>query len=104
MSSHPSVQGWKSKVQGLLGSCQDEFKKTTAIGKKMLSASKTNSSLAHYYQKLGKLTEQQLELGEFEWQNSKAEEILIKLKNLKLELNHYEDEVQSLKKDPQKDL
>ena len=45
---------WKNKVQDILHTCQEELKRTTEIGKKMLSASSTNSELHSAYEELGR--------------------------------------------------
>ena len=48
------MQGeWKSKFQEMMQVCQEELKKTTEIGKKMLTASKANSDLKEAYEELG---------------------------------------------------
>ena len=41
---------WSKKFIQVLQHCQDELKKTTEIGKKMISASKTNSELHELYE------------------------------------------------------
>jgi hypothetical protein len=59
--------GWQSKFQEILQTCQDEVKRTTEIGKKMLSASKTNTSLHEAYEELGHLAASSIESGELKW-------------------------------------
>ncbi len=46
---------WRAKMQDVLQTCQDEIKKTTEMGKKMLQASRANSALHEAYEELGKL-------------------------------------------------
>lgn len=46
---------WKIRVQEILTVCHEEFRKTTTIGKKMLSASRTTTNLHEAYEELGRL-------------------------------------------------
>jgi hypothetical protein len=91
------AQKWKLRVQQLLQNCQDELKKTTEIGKKMLSASKANTTLKNSYEELGMLAEKAINIGEIDWNSSQVQEILGKIKDAKESLEHIEDEVQQIK-------
>ena len=44
---------WRERFNDLLQTCQAEFKKTTKIGMKMLSASQSNTQLHETYEALG---------------------------------------------------
>jgi|GEM_PF-482567 len=46
---------WKIRVQEILAVCHEELRKTTNIGKKMLSASRTTTNLHEAYEELGRL-------------------------------------------------
>ncbi|MBL7665099.1 MAG: hypothetical protein JNM93_08200 [Bacteriovoracaceae bacterium] len=92
---------WKAKFQDLVQSAQDEIKKTTAIGKKMISASKSNSTLHDAYEKLGILVEKAIHNNEIKWEDPQVTEILEQIKNCKDELNRFEEEVRQIKTSPQ---
>ena len=74
-------QEWKHKVQELFQTAQDEFKRTTEIGKKMLTASKTNSDLHEAYEELGVLAAKDIESGDLEWSNPRVKELLGQIKD-----------------------
>lgn len=90
-------QQWKSKVQAIFQVCQDEVKKTTEIGKKLLSASKTNSSLHEAYEELGMLVKNDLRNGFLKWDNPRVEEILKTISNCENDLDRIENEVNDIK-------
>lgn len=89
---------WKDKFQEILNVCQSELKRTTEIGKKMLSASKANSDLHEAYEDLGRLVEQCMNSKSLEWNNSEANEILSKIRDYKIHLEEIEGEVKEIKK------
>ena len=88
---------WYDKFNELVNTCQTEFKRTTQIGMKMVSASQSNAQLQDEYMLLGKLVAKALKKGELTWENEKVTEILDKIKGLKEELKGFEKEVQDLK-------
>lgn len=88
---------WKERVQELFQTCSDEIKRTTEIGKKMLSASKTNTSLHESYEELGKLVASALENDSLKWDEPKAQELLNTIKNCQKDLETLEDEVNKIK-------
>lgn len=90
---------WKIKFQSLFNQAQTELKRTTAIGKKMLSASQSNTQLKETYEKLGQLTLEAIKSGELKWQDSKVRELMNKVNQLEEELKKLEEEVQKIKKD-----
>ena len=90
-------QEWKHKVQELFQTAQDEFKRTTEIGKKMLSASKTNSDLHEAYEELGVLAAKDIESGELEWSNPRVKELLGQIKDCEKNLEDIETEVKKIK-------
>jgi|SaaInlStandDraft_2_1057019.scaffolds.fasta_scaffold149858_2 hypothetical protein len=93
-------QQWKDKVQELFQVCQNELKKTTKIGKKMLSASKTNTHLHDAYEEIGRLTVKALKKGEVKWDNSRISDLLAIVKTCEQELKSIESDVNNIKFSP----
>jgi glutamate dehydrogenase/leucine dehydrogenase len=89
---------WKGKVQGFLNVCQEEIVKTTEIGKKMLSASKTNSILKDHYEEIGKIVVKELKAGRLEWEHPRVNELSREIEKCKQELQKMEADVQKIKK------
>ena len=89
--------GWQLKFQEMLQTCQDEVKRTTEIGKKMLSASRTNSNLHEAYEELGVLAARALKDGSLNWDNARVKEILNTINNCEHDLEVIEDEVNKIK-------
>ncbi len=88
---------WKMRVQEIINVCQEELRKTTAIGKRMLTASKTNTCLHEAYKELGHLFFKAMENGEVDWQNAKCQELIKTIRSCQEDLNSIEQEVQRLK-------
>jgi hypothetical protein len=88
---------WTTKVFEVLQTCQDEIKKTTVMGKKMLSASKTNSCLHESYEELGKIAFSDLDCGQLEWGNSKVPALIEKINQCHQELALIEKEMNKVK-------
>ena len=88
---------WKNKVHEIFHTCHEELKKTTKIGKKMLSASKINSSLKESYEELGILTAKAMEENEIVWENDSVKKILDTIKEYKKDLENFEGEVNEIK-------
>ena len=90
-------QYWKKRINELLHTCQDELQRATKIGKKMLSATKANSSLHELYEELGLLTVKAMEQGELTWENPKVKELIEKISSCKKDLEAIENEVNEIK-------
>ncbi len=90
---------WQKKFKKLVRDCQDEISKATVIGKKMITATQTNSDLNEHYQELGKLAYKHLHAGLLEWENPRVDELLKDIEKCKNDLMHIENEVQEAKKD-----
>ena len=90
--------GWKDKLNDLVNTCQDELKKTTEIGKKMLSAGKENAQLTETYETLGKLAYKALEEGSLQWESKEALGHVDEIKVLIAKLKELEAEVDTIKK------
>lgn len=89
--------GWQLKFQEILQTCQDEVKRTTEIGKKMLSASRTNTNLHEAYEELGHLVAKAIDRGELKWDNPKVTELLETIANCEKDLESIEEEVNKIK-------
>ena len=94
---HKTPQPWKDKVQELFQVCTDELKRTTEIGKKMLSASKTNTNLHEAYDELGHLAAKALDSGTLQWDDPKAKELVAKIKECENDLEFIESELKKIK-------
>lgn len=88
---------WKEKVSEIFQTCQDELKRTTDIGKKMLTASRTNSNLHEAYEELGVLVACAIKSGELKWDNPRVKELLNTVQNCEHDLDEIEDEVNKIK-------
>lgn len=88
---------WQKKVQEMFSVCSEELKKTTAIGKKMLSASKTNSSLHEAYEELGVMVVEAMKKGELEWENERVHKILKAIETCHNDLECIEKEVNDIR-------
>lgn len=86
---------WKTKIKKIVDDCSQELSKATVIGKKMLTASHTNSLLNEKYQELGQLAAKHLKSGILEWENPKVSELLE-------EINSYEEQLHLMEKDVSK--
>jgi hypothetical protein len=71
--------------------------KTTAIGKKMLTASRTNAHLKDTYEELGRLLERGVENGEVDWDSPKMRALLHTIKACKKDLEEIEVKMNKLK-------
>lgn len=91
------IYPWKTKFQEIVTVCQEELKRTTEIGKKMLNATKANSQLHETYEQLGQLLMKAIESNELKWDNPKANELLERIKVLEHEMEEIELEVNKIK-------
>lgn len=88
---------WKNKVQEILNVCQEEIKRTTEIGKKMLSASKTNTCLHESYEELGVLVVKAIKDGSLKWDNPRVKELINTIENCEHDLDEIESEVNKIR-------
>lgn len=88
---------WSEKVQEIFQTCSDEIKRTTEIGKKMLTASKTNSCLHEAYEQLGRMAALAVESKELDWQDPKVHDLLHTIKSCQEDLESLEEEVNTIK-------
>ncbi len=88
---------WRAKMQEVFQACQGELKKTTEIGKKMLSASKANSNLQETYKELGVLLVEALKSKELIWENEEVENLIKKIDGCESDLENIEEEVNKIR-------
>ena len=88
---------WKTRLRKLMRECQDEISKVTVIGKKMISATHTNSNLHEAYEELGRLAAKHLNSGILQWENPRVDELLEKIKKCETDLEGIEKEVHKIK-------
>ena len=89
---------WKLKINGLLQTCKNELKKTTLIGKKMLSATQANAKLHENYEEIGRLVRKEILAGTLKVENEKLDQLLEEIKSLESQLEGFEQDVQEIKK------
>lgn len=94
---HNNQSPWRARVQELFQVCQNEFKRTTKIGKKMLSASKTNSKLHNTYEELGMLVVRAIENGSLEWNHPRVKELVHEITSCEKDLETIEREVDNIR-------
>jgi hypothetical protein len=87
-----------NRVNGFINLCQSEIKKTTAIGMKMISASKVATDLNESYRLLGKHTLDAVKNGELEWRDPKLKILMTQIMELEHALETHEDDVSDLKR------
>ena len=80
-----------------LHNIQNEIKKTSAIGKKMLTASRTNAHLKDTYEELGKLLEKGVDSGEVDWDSARLRALLHSVKACKKDLEEIERKMNKIK-------
>jgi hypothetical protein len=88
---------WKNRVQEMFQVCQDELKRTTEIGRKMLTASKANGQIHEAYEELGILVVKELSEGNLEWDNPRVKELLESVQKCEKDLEHIEEEVNNIR-------
>jgi hypothetical protein len=87
----------KGKFNFWLLNVHKEIMKTTAIGKKMLTASRTNAHLKDTYEELGRLLERGVENGEVDWDSPKMRALLHTIKACKKDLEEIERKMNKIK-------
>jgi seryl-tRNA synthetase len=97
---HPEerIDKWKDRFNDLVNSAQVEIKRTAEIGRKMLSASKTNSSLVDSYQALGRLIYKDIKENRLKLDSVKVKTLVESIDSLTNQLEDFEQDVQKIKK------
>lgn len=93
----PAESNFKDRMHKMLQTCQGELKRTTEIGKRMLTASKTNTKLHESYEELGLMVAKALCSGELKWDNPRVHEILSEIKSCEKDLESIEEEVNTIR-------
>jgi hypothetical protein len=88
---------WKAKLNRFFFSFHQEVIKTSVIGKKLLTASRTNAHLKDTYEELGRLLEKGIDSGEVEWDTSKVRALLHTVRACKKDLEEIENQVHRIK-------
>lgn len=88
---------FKGKFNFWLLNFHKEIKKTTAIGKKMLSASRINTHMKDTYEELGRHLERGVDSGEVDWDSPKMRALLHTIKACKKDLEEIERNMNSIK-------
>ena len=88
---------WKKRAFGVLQACGSEFRRTTAIGGRMVQASKASTELHETYEELGKMVAQAMKSQELDWKNPNARVLVTQAAELEHLLNEMEGDVQTLK-------
>lgn len=91
---------WKERFTEMVQVCQDELKRTTEIGKKMLSASKTNTTLNEAYEELGHITFKAIEDGSLSFEDNRVKELVNTIRSCEFDLEKIESDVNNIKKNP----
>lgn len=88
---------WKGRFHHWIFSFHQEVIKTSAIGKKMVTASRTNAHLKDTYEELGRLLERAVENEEVHWDSAKMRSLLHTIKACKQDLEDIEKQVNKLR-------
>lgn len=89
---------WKVKFNDLLEVCGSEIKKTTEIGKKMLSASQSNANLRETYEELGQIFKQYVEADKIKIEDSEVMMLIERATKLEDQMEGFESDVHNIKK------
>jgi hypothetical protein len=88
---------FKGKFNFWLLNFHKEVMKTSAIGKKMLTASRTSAHLKDTYEELGRLLERGVENGEVDWDSPKLRALIHTIKACKRDLEDIENKMNKIK-------
>ena len=87
----------KSKVNRFVFSLHQEIIKTSSIGKKLLTAGRTNACLKETYEELGRHIEYRLDCGVMDLDDPKIRSLLHTIKACKNDLKELEAQVNRIK-------
>jgi DNA-binding TFAR19-related protein (PDSD5 family) len=90
-------KNWKRQINYWFLNIHQEILKTSVIGKKLLTASRTNSHLKETYEELGRLVEKDIDQGILEWDSPKARAHLNTIRACKKDLAEIENQVHRIK-------
>lgn len=89
---------WKKRAFGVIQACETELRRTTAIGVKMVQASKASGELHETYEELGKALVRAIKSGNLEWRDPHIRILMTRADELESLLTGMEDDVQDLKR------
>ncbi len=101
MRDHNNNESWRKKALGVWQACEHELRRTTAIGMKMIHASKASGDLHETYEELGRLAARAIKAGELDWKDPRARVLITNAEELENLLHEMEDQVQDLKRPPE---
>lgn len=84
-------------IREMISQFQQEVVKTGIIGKKMLTASRTNAHLKETYEELGRLAFEALKKEEFEWYHPRLKHMMQTIEACQKDLEEIENQVQKIK-------
>ena len=90
----------KQKFKSIFFYLRQELSRTTAIGKKLLTAGRTNSHLKETYENLGRLIEIKIDKEEISVEDPRVRALLHTIKACKKDLKELEDQVHNIKFSP----
>lgn len=89
--------GLKVKMKSFFSLFRFNIFKTTRIGRKLLTASRTNAHLKETYEELGRLVEQEMLSGELMLNSPRAKALLQTINACKKDLEHLEKQVNKIR-------
>ncbi len=84
-------------IREMLTQFQKEVMKTGKIGKKMLTASRTNAHLKETYEELGRMVCESIKKGELEWGHPRLKQMIQIVEACQKDLEEIENQVQKIK-------
>jgi len=97
--SDPNNETWRKKALGVLQACENELRRTTAIGMKMIHASKASTELHETYEEMGRIVAKMIETGEIKSPSARIDTLYTRAQELEKSLGDMEGQVSHLKKD-----
>ena len=97
--SDPNNETWRKKALSVLQVCEHELRRTTAIGMKMIHASKASSELHETYEEIGKIVIKMIDEGEFKSPSARIDNLITRVRELEQALGDMEGQVSDLKKE-----
>lgn len=97
--SDPNNETWRKKALGVLQACEHELRRTTAIGMKMIHASKASSELHDTYEEIGKIVTKMIAEGELKSPSARVDNLISRATELEEVLGDMEGQVSDLKKE-----
>lgn len=88
---------WKKNFKNWISNAQREIIRTSVIGKKLITASRTNAHLKETYEEMGRLLEEAMDSGEVKWDSAKIRALLHSAKACKKDLKELNDQVYKIR-------